>query len=97
MFGIKTKKVVDSIIQLSFSLDPTLWTREQVDFPGVGRVVLQNGRRLGWTIEGRILWRHLEAKGYWQATRFGTSNQVSGLSQPKSDQDMVGFQIGYRF
>jgi hypothetical protein len=97
MFGIKTRKAVDSIIQFSFSLDPTLWAREQIDYPGVGRVVLQNGRRLGWTIEGGILWWHLEAKSYWWATRFDTSNQVSGLSQPKSDQDMVGFKIGYQF
>jgi hypothetical protein len=97
ILGIRPKGVVDSIIKLSFSVDPMIWTREQVDFPGVGRVVIQNGRRLGWTIEGGMLWWHLEVKGYWQAIRFGASNVASGLLQPKSDQDRIGFQLGYKF
>jgi hypothetical protein len=97
LFGFRPKDVLDTVIQLGFSMDPMLWTREQIDYPGVGRVVLQNGRRLGWTIEGGMLWWRLDTKVFWQAVRLGTSNIVSGLYQPKSDQDMVGFQLGYHF
>lgn len=97
--GIQTSITFEhaNTIQLTFSADPMLWTREEVDYPGAGKVVVTNGRRLGWTLEGVMTWWQLEAKAYWQAVRLGTSNVVSGLQQPKSDQDMIGFQLGYLF
>ena len=57
----------------------------------------------GLKFEGGAGWTHLEATVYWQATRFGKSNEVvssgcpTGCLQPKSDQDVVGIKVGFVF
>ena len=101
--GIQAKHTLKKGITLytTFSLDPMLWAEEKVYLGET--LTFENGRQAGWEIEGGARWNHLEATGYWQATRFGESNVVispgcpNGCIQPKSDQDIIGFKVGYLF
>jgi len=90
-------------IYTAWSIDPMLWARERIDWTSISgeTLVVNNGRRVGWTIEGGAHWNYFEALAYWQATRLGKSNEVScsGIIcfQPKSFQDVIGFKVGYLF
>jgi hypothetical protein len=95
----------EMVLHGALSLDPMLWAEEEIDWTSVSgeTLVVRNGKRLGWTIEGGARWKHWKATGYWHAIRLGKSSEVSCLSgtsicfQPKSDLDTVGMTIGYLF
>jgi hypothetical protein len=77
------------------SADPMLWAREKADAGGV--LSFKNGRKVGWEIEAGARFRTVNIAAYWQATRLGKSDVVSGFFQPKSDQDIIGLKFGYLF
>ncbi len=74
----------------TFSVDPLLWAREQIDLTGSAyndpnfggvlvqgqRVTLKNGLHPGWTVEMGIRRDKIDLTGYWQAVRLDESNIV---------------------
>jgi hypothetical protein len=83
-------------IYWAFSADPMLLAQERTQ-NSTGVLFLENGRRLGWEFEAGGRFQKISATAYWQATRLGESDVVSGYSQPKSDQDIIGLKLGYLF
>jgi hypothetical protein len=82
------------------SADPLLWSQEVVDLTDVGgtSVVLENGLRLGWTMEVGLRQGAATIGLFWQGMRFGESNVAPpGLLQPESSQDILGLKIAASF
>jgi hypothetical protein len=88
-----------SAIYWEFSGDPMLWAKEDIDGVVAGEVLhVENGKRLGWTIDTGLRTRRIEVGVFWQAMRLGESNVLSnGLGQPKSDQDIIGVKVAVPF
>lgn len=89
----------------SFSVDPVLWAKEVINWGDVTGETLKvdNGKRMGWTVETGVLWMGFDLRAYWQAVRLGESTRVSCYSgtrecfQPKSRWDVIGLKLGYLF
>ncbi|MFZ5877492.1 MAG: hypothetical protein ACOYXU_13970 [Nitrospirota bacterium] len=81
-----------------FSGDPTLWAKESIDGVLAGEVIrVENGKRLGWTIETGLRARQVDLGVFWQAVRLGESTVDQGFFQPPSDQDIIGLKAAVSF
>ena len=103
--GIRGELAISNSAALygEFSGDPVLWAREDIDFNGDETLHVENGKRLGWTIETGLRTRVIEVGVYWQAMRLGQSTvDVSSIIpncclQPESDQDIIGVKVAVPF
>lgn len=91
-------------LYVEFSGDPVLWAKESIDGLAPSEVLqVENGKRLGWTVETGFRTRSFNVGLYWQAVRLGESSVdcISGTTscfvQPQSDQDIVGLRFGGSF
>jgi hypothetical protein len=106
-FGVRGQLTLSerSAAYWEFSGDPMLWAREEIDLEDTTGETLhvENGRRLGWTIETGLRMEGGEVGVFWQGVRLGESNVVPcsfslvGCLQPKSDQDIIGVKFGMTF
>jgi hypothetical protein len=90
--GVRTEHGLGGALKFhtTFSLDPLLRAREQIDLTGSAfndpnfggvlvegqRVTVKNGTRPGWTVEMGIRQDTIDVTGYWQAVRLAESNIV---------------------
>jgi hypothetical protein len=105
--GVRGELTLDerSAAYWEFSGDPMLWAREEIDLEDTTGETLhvENGRRLGWTIETGLRMGGGDVGIFWQSVRLGESNVVPcslspfGCLQPKSDQDIVGVKATIMF
>lgn len=95
--GVSATQALNESITIygSVSADPMLWAQQEAGAGGL--LSFNNGRRPGWEIEAGARFRKINIATYWQATRFGKSDVVSGFLQPKSNQDIIGIKFGYLF
>jgi hypothetical protein len=98
--GIRGQREISARTNLywEFSGDPMLWAKEDIELgPPVGTLHLNNGKRIGWTIETGLRARVIDMGVFWQAVRLGESTVDSGFFQPKSDQDIIGAKLTLSF
>jgi hypothetical protein len=87
------------------SADPLLWATEVIDLTdSTGeRLTVENGLKMGWTLELGLRGNKVDVGLFWQAVRLGESNIVAcsfsslGCLQPKSDQDIMGVKAAMMF
>ncbi len=95
--GVSATQTLNESVTIyeTVSADPMLWARQKAG--GGGVLSFKNGKRMGWEIESGARFRKVNIAAYWQATRFGESDVVSGFFQPKSDQDIIGVKFEFLF
>ncbi|MFZ5863800.1 MAG: hypothetical protein ACOYXR_13280 [Nitrospirota bacterium] len=91
--GVRTEHALGDKLKFrsTFSVDPVLWSREEVDLSGIAfmdtdfspavlvegqRFTVKNGLKPGWTVEAGIRQGQLDITGFWRAVRLGESNRV---------------------